>query len=959
MTQAEIPEEIIRVERSHSFDPRELERLQQRWVPWPREDKVKPFDEAEAVARAVKSRHYEYDNSPSYWADMSVVRGEWSYTDGLLSREETAFWFSLCVAKGFIYGNYDDPEVTPKWVRERMSVVSASDDYKAYFQAMTDNDVFDDYYGYQQILARFLREVAPYDEALRFLADHMEVSVLSGWITELGPPPQEMQEKALAVMQEIFAKVDYDAIWLGSNIAKMLTTIPYQPAIEELLTRHTAQKRDWDSETILMTFQLEDREQAREFLSHVKRWGYHRPTDEEVMRFFGYFGFESPELLFKKIIWHYRKKSDFAGVLKTALKIKSPEIAVLLYDYIRNSQIKPIVEEYVLSGEPHALEGLLQLTHSRSKKREWALQMMRQLVGEDEQVAHTLKLMAEQHHPGRIATLIEEQFFASPDEISVRAGMEYIPEAELTDWMQRLMQVRWPAKRGQGSGRPEWLRPESLPTLYLPDDERALPFEVTDGFLAAARHLWDSSAPREGLAGKALKEAHAALEHDVHTLLDAVRPGSSEHLIIEVMRVWDATQDPTHGEWVLALAGERGGVAVTASIDHYVREARDWTARRTHQDEAKHAIRILAELDSPEARHDLLWQSQHLQDFGLRTYAKTILEAYKKEHELDDAEFEDAAVPTFDLERGGTRLFDFGTRQLKLMVRGRHDIGFMDVESKKVFARFPPQRKSDDADKYASARDQYMHISEPLRLVFDEQNSRMEKLMLTGRTWKPERWTQLIGQHPILGHLARRLLWKIVDADFKTQALVLPDASGSFMDLDFDEVSPDPDSQRITLVHPIELSSEQLSAWVEQLADFEIIQPFDQLERPLYLKADAQAQTADLSGYMDDRTLIEGVEMGWEACKNRYRSVDKLRYSPPDQSEPIQVELSGALETTSDGQLRKAAYSYISLSCISREGDANVWKDGKLVKKHFAKVSELAWSEAILLIKRALAAKAS
>lgn len=948
----------IEIERYHKFNEKELDRLQQRWVPWPTSDKFVEFNEKKLVKRAVKARHYQYDNSPSYWADMGVVRSDWGYTDGILSKGEAAFWFSLCVVKGYIYGNYDDPEVTEDWVRERMNVVQPDDDPDTFFKAMTDNNIFDDYYGYQQICARFLRELAPYDKTLEFLTSNVDISYLGGWVTELGPPPEDMRDAALEVMKKAFDQVNYDNLWLGSNISKMLCTIPYQKAISELLERHVKNKRDWDSDTIMMAFQLDDKEQCAEYLKHIKRWSYNRPSDDEIKRFFGYFGYENLDILFTKLIYHYRKKSDFKSVLKTAFKIKAPEVVESTYNYLRLSALKPLVEEYALSGEPYALEGLLRLCHSRSKKRDFALSMMRQMVSEDESKAVEIKKIAEAHHPGRIVTLIEEEFFGSGDEIKVRASMDYMPKEDLSDWMKRFLEVNWPGAKGEDTGCPDWLRPESMPPLYIKDDERAIPYEVTDGFFAAARWAFDDGAPHGSLKGKELKAFKKQCEDDIHSLFEEVRPNCTEHLIIELMRVWDATQNPEHGQWVLALAGERGGVAVTAAVDHYVREARDYTARRLHRDEAKHAIRVLAELDSPEARHDLFWQTLHLQDDNLRRYAVEILKAYKSEHDLDDDEFEDTAVPAFDLERGGTRLFDFGTRQIKLIVRGRHDIEFQDPESKKIFARWPPQRKSDDSDMYSAARDQYMHISEPLRNIFIEQNARMEKLMQTGRQWKSERWAELIGDHPILGHLARRLLWKVVDKDFNTVSVVLPDAEGTFMNLDFEEVTPDPKQHKLALVHPIELTDDERTEWVEQLADFEIIQPFDQLERTVYHKENAEEDIKDLSGYMEDRVLLNGCEMGWEPVAGRWNSVNTLGYTAPGDDKQIRVNFSGYLEKTSDGRLRKSSYSYISFSeILLGDGNSKVLSGGKITEKHFKRVSPIAWSEAMYLVKSAIAAK--
>ncbi|MDE7098034.1 MAG: DUF4132 domain-containing protein, partial [Ruminococcus sp.] len=43
-----------------------------------------------------------------------------------------------------------------------------------------------------------------------------------------------------------------------------------------------------------------------------------------------------------------------------------------------------------------------------------------------------------------------------------------------------------------------------------------------------------------------------------------------------------------------------------------------------------------------------------------------------------------------------------------------------------------------------------------------------------------------------------------------------------------------PENAQISLVHPVELSEEELSAWSEQLVDYEIIQPFAQLTRTVY-----------------------------------------------------------------------------------------------------------------------------
>ena len=56
---------------------------------------------------------------------------------------------------------------------------------------------------------------------------------------------------------------------------------------------------------------------------------------------------------------------------------------------------------------------------------------------------------------------------------------------------------------------------------------------------------------------------------------------------------------------------------------------------------------------------------------------------------------------------------------------------------------------------------------------------------------------------------------------------------GSFTDAEGDEYTF-PEGAQIGLVHPLELTSEQIAAWQEQLSDFELTQPFDQLGRKVF-----------------------------------------------------------------------------------------------------------------------------
>lgn len=60
--------------------------------------------------------------------------------------------------------------------------------------------------------------------------------------------------------------------------------------------------------------------------------------------------------------------------------------------------------------------------------------------------------------------------------------------------------------------------------------------------------------------------------------------------------------------------------------------------------------------------------------------------------------------------------------------------------------------------------------------------------MLTGHRWSVSHWKKYVLGHPILGHMARRLVWKLI-AEGSGEALFFrPDEEGACVDVDFDDL---------------------------------------------------------------------------------------------------------------------------------------------------------------------------
>lgn len=77
-----------------------------------------------------------------------------------------------------------------------------------------------------------------------------------------------------------------------------------------------------------------------------------------------------------------------------------------------------------------------------------------------------------------------------------------------------------------------------------------------------------------------------------------------------------------------------------------------------------------------------------------------------------------------------------------------------------------------------------------------------------------------------------KLIWGIYESNKLTQSFRYME-DGSFNTEDEDKLEL-PETAMIGLIHPIELSQESIETWKEQLTDYEIKQPFEQLERRIY-----------------------------------------------------------------------------------------------------------------------------
>ncbi len=117
------------------------------------------------------------------------------------------------------------------------------------------------------------------------------------------------------------------------------------------------------------------------------------------------------------------------------------------------------------------------------------------------------------------------------------------------------------------------------------------------------------------------------------------------------------------------------------------------------------------------------------------------------------------------------------------------------------------------------------------------QSERLDRQFLARRTWAYQAWRERYLDHPLVGTLARRLLW-VVDGT------AVGFADGGLRALNDQPVTQ---GERVELWHPVGREAAEVVAWRDWLEGHGITQPFKQAHREVYLLTDAERATGTYS----------------------------------------------------------------------------------------------------------------
>ena len=222
---------------------------------------------------------------------------------------------------------------------------------------------------------------------------------------------------------------------------------------------------------------------------------------------------------------------------------------------------------------------------------------------------------------------------------------------------------------------------------------------------------------------------------------------------------------------------------------------------------------------------------------ALKLIEKALAETAKR-LDVPREELEEISVPGYGLTDVGLLeepLGDFSAR-LQILDGNKTELKWIKQDSK-TQKSVPASVKKD----YSESLKELKATMKDIQKMVPAQKERIQNLYLQKKQWSYPVWKERYLDHPLVGTLARRLLWKFKNGETVIDGIYY---NGSMIDIDgnkFDSMLED--TCKVELWHPIRHDVEYIKKWRKKLLDLQIKQPFKQAHREVYVLTDAERQT--------------------------------------------------------------------------------------------------------------------
>jgi Domain of unknown function (DUF4132) len=249
---------------------------------------------------------------------------------------------------------------------------------------------------------------------------------------------------------------------------------------------------------------------------------------------------------------------------------------------------------------------------------------------------------------------------------------------------------------------------------------------------------------------------------------------------------------------------------------------------------ANAGVFALSRIDGEAALAELARLATRLTYKGTLRLVDAALQAQAQAMGLGREEVEELSIPAYGLTEVGRATREFGAAGTgELLVRGRRAALTWRSGAGKISKSVPAAIRQEHPEALKDLKAAAGDIDKMLPAL----TQRLDRQFAARRTWTYAAWRERYLDHPLVGTIARRLLWVIdgeacgfADGELRT-------AAGA----------PVTGGTTVELWHPSGRELAEVLAWRDWLERHRITQPFKQAHREVYLLTDAERDTGTYS----------------------------------------------------------------------------------------------------------------
>lgn len=517
-------------------------------------------------------------------------------------------------------------------------------------------------------------------------------------------------------------------------------------------------------------------------------------------------------------------EARFFALDDVAARLFAPDEVTLRYVIARfGARVLPFLDAWAAPGAPELLGAMGSL--------DAAAAVLRRMGDPDGAVAEEARAWADEHVASAMEAAIRIASARSEEGLALRAWLAERPEAVVAPLVESALDAgteylphgapsvtaRWYARRF-GVAALEAACPAAerarLEAILAPTrDAYWLDFEVRPA------KWWPGAL---GDADRAVLEAGCAPAHPDAIALRARLGPDAARMASALLDAFEEDKAKPMYRFALAAALTLSPDAGPAKLS---RLAWSWSRskNRNHRTLVAYVAAYLGQAASPAAIARLGLLASGLSDEAHRAHAARALRAIALDRGTSVEDVVASAPPDLGLDERLALALDYGPR--RFVVRFASDGRPQVADAKgKALASLPKPGKKDDPALAEAAHARFVEARDDVRHFLAAQAKRLEQRMREQTSWTPDA-------------LAREVAVPLMRLPLTGLVLLHEGGTlrvtdeGRMVDAEDELVTP---AGPVRIAHPLELSDAERRRWGEVLADYELVPPFAQLDRPVH-----------------------------------------------------------------------------------------------------------------------------